>query len=137
VARHPQALNGTDVPHTEAVAVRDDKSVLGRTFYLMGFVDGWSPMGVPGGPGWAAPFDQDLDARAGPGHRPVEGAALLSKVDWRARGLADLGRPEGFHERQVDRWTAFLDRTAGREIPGFDVASAWLRSHRPLDHVPV
>src|SRR5580704_19245331 len=39
-----EALKGTDVPHTEAIAVCTDQSVLGRTFYLMGFVDGWSPM---------------------------------------------------------------------------------------------
>src|SRR4051794_21319833 len=38
------ALTGTDVPHTEAIALCDDKAVLGRTFYMMGFVDGWSPM---------------------------------------------------------------------------------------------
>jgi len=66
----------------------------------------------------------------------VEGIALLSKVDWRAKGLEDLGRPDGFHERQVDRWTAFLDRIKGRELPGFDVAAAWLRAHRPIDYIP-
>ena len=52
---------------------------------------------------------------------------MLSKVDWQARGLEDLGRPDGFHERQVDRWTAFLERIKGRELPGFDEAAAWLR----------
>ncbi len=36
-----EALDGTDVPHTPAIAACRDKSVLGRTFYLMGFVDGW------------------------------------------------------------------------------------------------
>ena len=39
-----EALTGTNVPHTEAIAVCTDQSVLGRTFYIMGFVDGWSPM---------------------------------------------------------------------------------------------
>ena len=62
--------------------------------------------------------------------------ALLSRVDWRARGLSDLGRPDGFHERQVDRWTAFLDRIKGRELPGFDEAAAWLRAHKPIDFIP-
>lgn len=128
-----QALDGTDVPHTEAVAACDDPSVLGRAFYLMGFVDGWSPMGVDH---WPAPFDTDLAARAGLAYQLVEGIALLSTVDWRARGLHDLGRPDGFHDRQVDRWTAFLDRIRGRDLPGLDVASAWLREHRPLDYVP-
>ena len=128
------ALDGTDVPHTEAVAVCTDPSVLGRTFYLMGFVDGWSPMQTFGK--WPAPFDADVTARQGLAYELVEGAALLSKVDWRARGLEDLGRPEGFHERQVDRWTAFLNRIKGRELPGFDEAAAWLRAHKPIDYIP-
>ena len=129
-----EALDGTEVPHTPAVAMCEDASVLGRPFYLMGFVDGWSPMELTGG--WPAPFDGDRDARAGLAYQLVEGIALLSKVDWRAKGLEDLGRPDGFHERQVDRWTAFLDRIKGRELPGFDVAAAWLRAHRPIDYVP-
>ncbi len=127
------ALEGTDVPHTPAIAACEDDGVLGRPFYLMGFVDGWSPMNTDG---WPAPFDGDLDARRGLAFELVEGIALLSKVDWRAKGLHDLGRPEGFHERQVDRWTAFLQRIQRRELPGFDVAAAWLRAHRPIDYIP-
>jgi aminoglycoside phosphotransferase (APT) family kinase protein len=129
------ALTGTDVPHTPAIGLCTDPSVLGRTFYLMGFVDGWSPMGLADR-AWPAPFDSDVDARRGLAFELVEGIARLSKVDWRAAGLTDLGRPDGFHERQVDRWTAFLERIKGRELPGFDVAAAWLRAHRPLDFVP-
>jgi aminoglycoside phosphotransferase (APT) family kinase protein len=127
------ALDGTDVPHTPAIAVCEDQSVLGRTFYLMGYVDGWSPMNTDG---WPAPFDTDLAARADLAFQLVEGIALLSKVDWQAKGLQDLGRPDGFHERQVDRWTAFLERIKGRELPGFDEAAAWLRAHKPLDYIP-
>jgi aminoglycoside phosphotransferase (APT) family kinase protein len=128
-----EALDGTDVPHTPAVAVCEDASVLGRTFYLMGFVDGWSPMGRTG---WPPPFDTDFEARAGLAYQLAEGIALLSKVDWQARGLADLGRPEGFHERQVDRWTKFFERIKRRELEGMDVASQWLRTHRPIDYIP-
>jgi aminoglycoside phosphotransferase (APT) family kinase protein len=128
-----EALDGTDVPHTPAIAACEDASVLGRPFYLMGFVDGWSPMGREG---WPAPFDTDLRARAGLGYQLAEGIALLSRADWKAKGLQDLGRPDGFHERQVDRWTAFLNRIKGRELPGFDEAAAWLRAHRPIDYIP-
>jgi aminoglycoside phosphotransferase (APT) family kinase protein len=128
-----EALGGTDVPHTEAIAACRDTAVLGRTFYMMGFVEGWSPMNVEG---WPPPFDNDLEARRGLAYQLVEGIALLSKVDWQAKGLHDLGRPDGFHERQVDRWSAFLERIKGRELPGFDVTAAWLRAHRPLDYIP-
>jgi aminoglycoside phosphotransferase (APT) family kinase protein len=132
--RITEALEGTDVPHTPAIAVCTDPSVQGRTFYLMGFVDGWSPMGM--GDQWPEPFHSDLDARRGLAFELVEGIALLSKVDWKAKGLQDLGRPDGFHDRQVDRWTAFLERIKGRELPGFDEAAAWLRAHKPIDFVP-
>jgi aminoglycoside phosphotransferase (APT) family kinase protein len=128
-----EALDGTEVPHTAALGVCRDRSVLGRTFYLMGYVEGWSPMNTDG---WPAPFDTDLEARKGLAYQLVEGIALLGNVDWKEKGLHDLGRPDGFHERQVDRWTAFLERIKGRELPGFDEAASWLRSHRPIDFVP-
>jgi aminoglycoside phosphotransferase (APT) family kinase protein len=131
-----EALDGTDVPHTPAIAACRDLGVLGRAFYIMGFVEGWSPMSLIEDRRWPAPFDADLDARTGLSYQLVEGIALLGSVDWKAKGLADLGRPDGFHERQVDRWTAFLERIKGRELPGFDEAAAWLRAHRPLDYVP-
>lgn len=130
-----EALDGTDVPHTEAIAVCPDPDVLGRPFYLMGFVEGWSPMDLEDRR-WPQPFDSDLEARRELSYQLAEGIALLSTVDWKARGLHDLGRPEGFHERQVDRWIAFFERIKGREIDGLDVATGWLRDHRPLDFVP-
>jgi aminoglycoside phosphotransferase (APT) family kinase protein len=129
-----EALDGTDVPHTAAVGVCDDPLVLGRPFYLMGFVDGWSPMDQSDR--WPEPFDSDVDARAGLSYQLAEGIALLSKVDWQARGLHDLGRPDGFHERQVDRWIGFLDRIKNRDLDGLDVATGWLKAHKPLDFVP-
>jgi aminoglycoside phosphotransferase (APT) family kinase protein len=129
-----EALDGTDVPHTAAVGVCSDPAVLGRPFYLMGFVDGWSPMDQQGK--WPEPFDSDHDARPGLAYQLAEGIALLSRVDWKAKGLHDLGRPDGFHERQVDRWTGFFERIKGRELEGLDVATEWLRTHRPLDFIP-
>lgn len=129
-----EALDGTEVPHTAAVGVCADPTVLGRPFYLMGFVDGWSPMDVNGR--WPEPFTSDASARKGLSYQLAEGIALLSKVDWRARGLSDLGRPEGYHERQVDRWTGFFERIKGRDLDGLDAATDWLRTHRPLDFVP-
>jgi aminoglycoside phosphotransferase (APT) family kinase protein len=129
-----EALDGTDVPHTAAIGVCSEPTVLGRPFYLMGFVDGWSPMDQQGK--WPEPFDSDLNARPGLAYQLAEGIALLSRVDWKAKGLHDLGRPDGFHERQVDRWTGFFERIKCRELEGLDVATEWLRTHRPLDFIP-
>ena len=128
-----KALKGADVPHAQYVAGTDDESVLGMPFYLMEAVDGWSPTDVGG---WPPPFDTDVEARRGLALELVRGAALLSKVDWKARGLEGFGRPEGFHDRQVDRWLAFHARIKCRELPGLDEAAAWLRGHRPRHYVP-
>ncbi len=129
-----EALDGTDVPHTAAVGVCADPGVLGRPFYLMGFVDGWSPMDTHGR--WPEPFNSDVSTRAGLSYQLAEGIALLSNVDWQAKGLGDLGRPDGFHERQVSRWIGFLDRIKNRELPGLKAATDWLRAHKPLDFIP-
>lgn len=100
----------------------------------MGYVDGWSPMDQHGV--WPEPYNSDLSTRPGLAYQLAEGIALLSKVDWKAQGLHDLGRPDGFHDRQVDRWTRFFDRIKARELDGIDVATKWLQAHRPLDYVP-
>ena len=101
-------------------------------FYVMQAIDGWSPMDG----GWQAPFDSDLRARRGLAFQLVEGAAKLGRVDWRAQGLEGFGRPDGFHERQVDRWLKFLDAYQVRELPGLAEAADWLRHNRPAHYKP-
>ena len=127
------ALRGTDVPHTPAVAVCEDPGVLGRPFYLMGYVDGWSPMNTPTLP---EPFATDPSAKADLAYELIEGIVRMGAVDWRTRGLGDLGRPDGYHDRQVERWTRFLERIRGRDLPGYDEATKWLETHRPLEFTP-
>jgi aminoglycoside phosphotransferase (APT) family kinase protein len=128
-----RALKGTDVPHAELVAGCGDAEVLGAPFYLMAEIDGWSPAGNTG---WPAPFDTHPEQRAPLAYGLVEGAALLSRVDWAGRGLANFGRPDNFHDRQVDRWLTFLGRYRFRDLPGLDEASDWLRSNRPRHWEP-
>jgi len=127
-----RALSGTDVPHAELIGADETGSVLGMPFYVMQAIDGWSPMDG----GWRAPFDTDLAARRGLAFQLVEGAALLGRVDWRAQGLDGFGRPDGFHERQVDRWLTFLHAYQVRELPGLDDAADWLRRNRPTHYRP-
>lgn len=129
-----EALTGSDVPITDAIAVCADNSVLGRPFYLMELVDGWSVMNIDGW--WAQPFDTNIEARHGLAYELIEGIVQMGRVDWRAKGLNDLGRPDGFHDRQVERWTRFLEQVKGRDIPGLEEATNWLSRHRPLDFVP-
>jgi aminoglycoside phosphotransferase (APT) family kinase protein len=127
------ALKGTDVPHGELVAGCPHPDVLGGPFYLMKEIDGWSPDGATG---WPAPYDTQLELRAPLAYGLVEGCALLSRVDWEARGLANFGRPDNFHDRQVDRWLAFLSGYQFRDLPGLDEAAQWLRRSRPRQWKP-
>jgi len=131
-ARLLKALAGTDVPHAAFRGATDDLSVIGAPFYMMDLVDGWSPMSG----GWAAPFDTDLEARGGLGIQLVDGAAKMARVDWKAQGLEGFGKPEGFLDRQVDRWLTHLSGFKFRDIPGLDEAARWLRDHQPKSFEP-
>ena len=66
----------------------------------------------------------------------MDAIANLSRVDWRAGGLEGFGKPEGFLERQVDRWLAHLASFSFRALPGLDEAAAWLRAHTPRSFRP-
>ncbi|SDH70450.1 Predicted kinase, aminoglycoside phosphotransferase (APT) family [Pseudonocardia oroxyli] len=127
-----RGLKGTDVPHAELLAGCEDDEVLGAPFYLMDEIVGWSPSSA----GWPEPYQHDLPARAPLAFALVDGAARLARVDWKAQGLDGFGRPDNFHDRQVDRWLAFLSTYQFREIPGLDQASTWLRTHRPAHWEP-
>ncbi len=127
------ALQGTDVPHPRVFGLCTDPEVLGANFYVMEYVDGWSCMNRTG---WPPPFDSDLEARRGLAWELVDGIARLARVDWKAAGLADFGRPDGFHERQVDRWLHLLSQVQFRPIPGLEEAASWLRGYRPRHYVP-
>ena len=128
-----EALGRTDIPHPRFHGSSDDTSIAGAWFYVTDLVDGWSVMETRA---WPAPFDDDHSLRPALAYELIRGIAELSIVDWKAVGLEGLGRPEGFHERQADRWTAHLEKVKFREIPGFDEAGAWLRSHSPASYVP-
>jgi aminoglycoside phosphotransferase (APT) family kinase protein len=120
------ALEGTDVPHPQPLALCEDLDVLGRPFMVMSLVDGFTP-----GFELAEPFLSDLSLRRDLGFAYVEGVARLSKVDWASRGLEGLGKPDGFLERQVPRWLAQLARYQVRELPGLDTIADWLERNRP------
>lgn len=125
------ALKDTDVPHPRGIAVCDDTSVLGSCFYIMGHIDGWTPMGT-----LPPPFNESPQLRAAMAYELVDAIARLGQVDWGAAGLQGFGKPEGFLERQVDRWLAHLEKIKFRELPGLDEAARWLRAHTPRHFTP-
>lgn len=136
-ARVLAALAGTDVPHPRLLAACGDVDVLGAAFYLMEPIEGANPtVALP------ARYVEDPTWRWRFGLAMADGAAAVGAVDHVAVGLADLGRAEGFLERQVARWQrqletySQLDGYAGPDIPGVDDVGTWLDANRPSDWRP-
>jgi aminoglycoside phosphotransferase (APT) family kinase protein len=95
-------LEGSAVPAPRPLFHGDDEAVIGAEFYVMERVDGRI---------LRAPRDVDLDPAAARrcSFALVETLAAIHTVDYERAGLADLGRPHGYAERQVRRWTGQLD----------------------------
>ena len=120
------ALEGTAVPHPTPHALCEDTDVIGAPFFVMARIDGFTPR-IP----LPAPFDADEDARRAMGLALVDALADLAQVDWRTGGLESFGRPDGYLDRQVDRWLGQLERMRSREIAHVDAVASWLREHTP------
>ena len=128
--RFQRALEGTPVPHARPLALCTDPSVTGAVFYVMERIDGVLPLdplpGEIGGVSAARRVAEEL----------VDALAALSSVDHLTAGLSDLGKPEGFLERQVGRWRSQLESYRERNLPGIDQVADWLGANRPTTTVP-
>jgi aminoglycoside phosphotransferase (APT) family kinase protein len=140
-ARVLEALNGTSVPHPYCHGRCEDASVIGAPFYVMELVDGWAAELRDEHIYHRAPFDR-APYEYGIPYAMVDGLVALANVDYRAVGLEGFGKPDRFLERQVDRWAGQLASYGelygyeGRELPGYDVAEAWLRANIPSGYRP-
>jgi len=120
------ALTNTAVPVPRPVLFCDDTAVIGAPFYLMERVPGVViRAALP--PAFAA----DEGARRGLGEALIDALAELHAVDWQAVGLDDFGKPLGYLERQLRRWTGQLDASRTRPLPDLDAVTAWLQANLP------
>jgi aminoglycoside phosphotransferase (APT) family kinase protein len=46
--------------------------------------------------------------------------------------LGDFGKPEGYIERQIRRWTGQLEKSRQRPLRELDLVTAWLVEHLPV-----
>ena len=58
----------------------------------------------------------------------------LHQVDYNACGLADLGKPEGYVQRQIEGWTSRYEKALTPDAPRWEHVIAWLRDKMPADH---
>lgn len=133
-ARVLQALAGSDVPHPGFYAICEDEAVTGAVFYIMENLEGFAKSGeLPGR------YAQDPAWRKAMGEALVDAAVALGRIDYDGRGLSDLGKPESWHERQVERWRKQLEGYAAapgynpKELPHFQELGSWLEANLPDD----
>jgi aminoglycoside phosphotransferase (APT) family kinase protein len=119
------ALGPTPVPVAPALAYCDDPDVNGAPFYVMGFVEGH----ILRDQGTAKVLDEERRRTAS--ESLVDVLADIHAVDPDAVGLGELGRKEGYIERQLRRWhKQFLDSKT-REVPALEAVYERLRSDVP------
>jgi len=94
------ALGSTDVPVPGTVGLCEDEAVNGRPFYVMDFVDGHILRDAA-----MAEAAFSVERRGAIGDHMAETLARLHAVDVDGVGLGDLGRRDGYVERQLKRWT--------------------------------
>jgi aminoglycoside phosphotransferase (APT) family kinase protein len=108
------ALGPTAVPVPETLLLCEDDAVLGAPFYLMARVPGI----VYRQEAQTAPLGDA--ARRDLAFQMIDTLAALHAVVPADVGLADFGRPDGFLERQVRRWTKQLERSTSRPLAHAD-----------------
>lgn len=104
----------------------EDASVIGSTFYLMErrrglVVRAEEPPELAGKP----------EERRRASAALVDALADLHMVDISAHGLAGLGKPEGFVERQVRGWSERWHGSQTTELPRMDSLAEWLSGRLP------
>ncbi len=55
----------------------------------------------------------------------------LHKIDYKAAGLADLGKPEGYVERQITNWSKQYLKAKTEEIKESEKVMKWLHNNQP------
>ena len=61
----------------------------------------------------------------------IDNLARQHSIDYKAAGLADLGKPEGYVARQVTGWIGRYTNAQTEPLPGMDRIAQWLTDHLP------
>ena len=120
-------LASTGVRSPRPAVACEDVSIIGAPFYLMERMEG-----VVIRDQLPSEFDAMADRRR-IGEELIDALAELHAVDWRSTSLHNLGKPQGFLERQLKRWIGQLELTLPRTraLPGIHEVTEWLKRHLP------
>jgi aminoglycoside phosphotransferase (APT) family kinase protein len=106
------ALGPAGIPVPKTIGLCTDEAVNERPFFVMEFVDGHI---VRSAPEAEAAFDRAT--RRAVGDHMADTLAALHTVDPDSVGLGDLGRHQGYIERQLKRWSG---QYAQMQVEGVD-----------------
>jgi aminoglycoside phosphotransferase (APT) family kinase protein len=124
-ARLLRALEQTPVRAPGVLAVCDDPAVIGSPFYVMEKVEGHVVTNE-------LPPELDNDAeRARTAAELIDALVELHAVDFSAVGLDGFGKPTGYLERQLRRFTGLWEHNQTRDIEEVEQVGAWLAANLP------
>jgi aminoglycoside phosphotransferase (APT) family kinase protein len=120
-----QALQDTDVPTPDVLAVCEDESVIGAPFYVMPFLEGHViTTEMP-------PELDNPDDRRRAAFELVDALVRVHAADWEAIGLGSLTKPTGYLERQLRRFLGLWEHNKTRELPVVQEVGDWLQANLP------
>lgn len=123
------ALAGSGVPVPRMLHLCADPGVCGTAFFVMAHVTGLT-------------FDDPALPGLDPARRRAvydamnRALAALARVDPVALGLGDFGKSEGFHARQLRRWTAQYRAAETGRLAEVEDLIAWLEANPPPPEGP-
>jgi aminoglycoside phosphotransferase (APT) family kinase protein len=124
-ARLLSALQGTPVRVPPVLATCDDPSILGVPFYVMEEMHGTVvTTDLPAG------LDNPSERRAICAEL-VDRLVEVHDVDWQLCGLQGYGKPTGYLERQLRRFSGLWEHNKTRELPVVEELRDWLAQNMP------
>ncbi len=125
------ALADTPVPTPRTIALCEDASVNDMPFYVMEYCPGVVlSERIPDG------FAESHDERRRMSEALVDALVALHAIDIEEVGLGEFGRPQGYLERQVRRWSQQWERSKTAELPEIDELIRRLRNALPESPAP-
>jgi aminoglycoside phosphotransferase (APT) family kinase protein len=124
--RVQKALKGSYPWVPEMIAYSDDPSILGAEFYVMERIAGVIPRGT-------RPLPIAKETARKLCENVIDKLVELHAVDVSAPELAALGKGKGYPKRQIEGWSARLDKALTFNVSRFSRVTAWLRDHTPDD----
>jgi aminoglycoside phosphotransferase (APT) family kinase protein len=129
-ARLLRALHDTPARVPAVLAVCEDSTTIGSPFYVMELVEGEVIVA-------SVPESLDTPAeRRRIGEQLIDSLVEIHAVDWRAAGLEGFGKPTGYLERQLRRFSGLWELNKTREIPSVETVGSWLAEHMPNPDPP-